>query len=445
MLKRLFSSQLRINMVSGVAVTVVNAAVLAVAYPLYLHFLGYEQYGIWLVLSTVLSFAQLGNLGIGPAVTKLVAEEYGRKNLEAVQQYITSAVAILVVSGAGVVALILLLRTPIVSLFKLSPQNAHTVLWLLPYMACLSAYVFVVQAVNAALAGLGRMDLSNYVQTGGRIIAVVVAAVLLFLGRGITSLLIGSTLSYVFVHATSSILVRRIAPIHALRPRNLDLERAKRLIGFGSGIMGGSLVAMLISPFNKVMLSRYAGVASIPIYEIAFQASMEIRGLVEAGLRALVPEVSRIGAAVDERTEARIAGLYGRVVRLLVMAAVPAFGLVMLLASGLFPLWLGERYVPSLPGVFRIMCIGAFINLLGVPAFYTLMGMGRSWCVFTAHLVQGATNVIILFGALAMGGSITVGTVAWSVVISMGAATAYLLWEKNRVFSPNVNTSPVPG
>lgn len=56
-------------MVSGVAATVVNVVVLAIAYPMYLHFLGYEKYGVWLVLATVLSFAQLGNLGVGQAAS----------------------------------------------------------------------------------------------------------------------------------------------------------------------------------------------------------------------------------------------------------------------------------------------------------------------------------------------------------------------------------------
>jgi len=61
-IRKLLASQLRINMFSGVVVTVVNGVVLAVAYPVYLHFLGYEKYGVWLILATVLSFTQLDNL-----------------------------------------------------------------------------------------------------------------------------------------------------------------------------------------------------------------------------------------------------------------------------------------------------------------------------------------------------------------------------------------------
>ncbi len=114
-------------MVSGVAVTFVNIAMLAVTYPMYLHFLGYEQYGLWLVLSTVLTFAQLGNLGISQAVMKLVAEEYGRDDLEAVEQYMASAIAVLLVSGVTVLAVILLFKWQIVALFKLSNENARMV------------------------------------------------------------------------------------------------------------------------------------------------------------------------------------------------------------------------------------------------------------------------------------------------------------------------------
>jgi len=84
MIKRLLRSQLRINMASGLATSAINTVVVAIAYPVYLHFLGYERYGVWLVLATVLTFAQLGNLGIGPAVMKLVAEEHGRGDIAGV-------------------------------------------------------------------------------------------------------------------------------------------------------------------------------------------------------------------------------------------------------------------------------------------------------------------------------------------------------------------------
>ncbi len=66
-----------------------STVVIGIAYPVYLHFLGYEQYGLWLVLSTILVMAQLGNLGISPALLKLVAEDFAVGDIDGVYKYIS--------------------------------------------------------------------------------------------------------------------------------------------------------------------------------------------------------------------------------------------------------------------------------------------------------------------------------------------------------------------
>ena len=150
------------------------------------------------------------------------------------------------------------------------------------------------------------MDLANWTRSGGRIAAVTTAGSLLYSGHGIESLLIGNALSYVFIHVVSLIFIWRIAHIRFLRISNLSGQSCKRLLSFGSGVFGSSLISMLLSPFNKLMLARYAGISSIPIYEIAFNGSMQVRALIEAGLRALMPEISRIGANMTSRARDRI-------------------------------------------------------------------------------------------------------------------------------------------
>jgi O-antigen/teichoic acid export membrane protein len=439
--KRLFSSQLRINMVSGVAVTVVNSAVLAVAYPLYLHFLGYERYGTWLVLSTVLSFAQLGNLGIGPAVTKLVAEEYGRKNLEAVQQYVTSAVAILVVSGAIVVGLILLFRTPIVALFKLSPENANTVLWLLPYVGYLSVYVFVVNVLNAAVSGLGRMDLANFTQSAGMVAAVAIAAPLLYSGCGIVSLLIGNALSYVIVSIISLILIKRAAPVRFLHRRNLSAGNCKRLLSFGLGLSACSWMNMLLHPFNRLILSRYAGVSTIPIYEIAVTTTLRIRGLIDVSLKALIPAASHISAMKTEESRERIRAIGDKSLKIILLGGVPLYIVLLAAADPILRLWLRDDFTPSLPWAVRVMLFSTFLTIPGVPAYYLLIGLGRIRHVFFGHALQSLTNVVLITLAIAGDHRLTLNGLLYVFGFAMVLGAWYMVWQKRRALHhalPNV-------
>ncbi len=433
MLQRLLSSQLRRNMASGVAVTVINTVVLAVAYPLYLHFLGYEQYGIWLVLSTVISFAQLGNLGINHAVTKLVAEEYGRADIHAVEEYVSSAMVILTLSGALVVAIVIIFREPLIASFRISEENARTATWLLPYVAVLSAYVFIVQAVNATLSGLGRMDWANCTQMGGRAAAVLISAILLFQGRGIVSLFLGSLFSCVFTHVTNLVLIRRVAHIRFLHVGCVNPQRVRRLLNFGAPMVGGSMVAMLVVPFNRLMLSRYAGIASISLYEIGYQATMQVRGLLESALRALLPEVSRMGADSSEAAKRRIVRLRQRATRLVLIIGLPVYVVLMLFAPVLFRLWLGNQYLPSITSLFRVMAVGGFASLVGVPAFYVLMGSGRVGACFGGFAIPAVFNAVYLAGLAVLFGGLGIESVAYSFVTGATLSSLYLIWQSRQI------------
>lgn len=432
MIRRLFSSQLRINMVSGVAATMVNVVVLAIAYSVYLHYLGYEKYGVWLVLATVLSFAQLGNLGIGRAIMKLVAEEHGRDNMEGIQQYVATAIAMLIISGTFGLILILAFREWIVAAFKLTGDNAQMVLWLLPYIGCLSIYVFVVQVLSAALSGLGRMDLAHWTQSAGRIAAVTIASFLLYSGHGIESLLIGNTLSYVLIHIVSLVFIWRIARIRFLKIDNLSIRCCKRLLSFGLGLCGGSLIGMLLSPFNKLILSRYAGVSVVPVYEIAFNGSMQVRSLFEAGLRAIMPEISRIGANTAGNAKERITQIYRRAMKLIFLFGIPMYGAIIILLTPLLKFWLKQSFVDELPGAFRIMLISSFVSLLSVPSYYTLIGLGKVHCAFVSHVILSGVSALIILGMVINLYSISVEAVSWAILTATSLTTLYLVWQNKR-------------
>lgn len=429
MIKKIFSSQLRINMASGLAATIINIVAMAAAYPIYLHFLGYERYGVWLVLATVLSFAQLGDLGVGQAVMKLVAEEYGRKDIEAIQQYVTTAMIILLVGGAVVMIAIIGFKAQIIAVFNLSTDNAKIVSWLLPFMGLLSIYVLIVQALNATLSGLGRMDLANYTQSFGRCVAVIVAAILLYSGRGIESLLIGNTLSYVFIHIVSLICIWRIAHIRLLRIGNLDTQRGKHILRFGGAIFGGSVISMLGSPFNMLMLSRYAGVSTIPVYEIGFKASMQVRGLIEAGFRALMPEISRIGANMTRYAKGRISQISRRAMSLIFLFGIPMYLALLIFATPLLRIWLGAEFIQTIPLVFRIMLVATFINLLGVPSYYFLLGMGHVRDVFAARSITWLASMALVTMVAVNTNHLSATIVSLCLAISWSLSSTYLIWR----------------
>jgi O-antigen/teichoic acid export membrane protein len=426
-----FGSQLRRNMVSGVVTTVINTVVMVVAYPIYLHYLGYEKYGVWLVLATVLTFVQLSNLGIGPAVMKLVAEEYGRGNTKGIQSYVTTAIWTLAVTGCIALVVLILLAKPIIGLFKLGPENAALAERFLPYIGILTVYAFLTQILTAALSGMGRMDQANYRDSASRVISLGVTAVLLIYGYGIVSLLIGTATNYLLIHITSILLIRKIVSLHILK-FNWDIERFKKLVGFGGAVLGSSIVNMLFSPFNKLMLSRYAGVSTIPIYEIAFTGSMQIRCLAEVGLRALMPEISRIGGNMTTEARNRISQLNSRAMKLIFLLGIPMYGAIILVATPLLKIWLGQKFVEELPWPFRIMLVSAFVSLLGIPAYYTFLGLGRVRYILTTHIILSGVSALIVLAMAMVWKDVSVVKVCFGILVATVFSTLYLTWQNRR-------------
>lgn len=432
MLKQIFASQLRLNVFVGIATTAVNLVVLAVAYPAYLYFLGYETYGVWLILATILGLAQLSNLGINSAIMKLVAEEYGRANTNGIQNYLTTALVILLVSGTILVALIFAFQNQIISVFKLSPQTNAIASRFLPWIAVLSVCTILAQVVNAAVAGLGRMDIANCILSGGKITIVAVSLTLLRLGHGIESLLIGNAASCIFVAGASTIVIRKTINIRLLQAGNLDKKCLKRLLHFGGGVFAGSLIDILLDPFNKLMLSRYAGVSTIPVYEIAFKASMQTRALIQAGLVALVPEVGRIGANMAKYATDRIARINRHAMKLIFLLGTPIYGSIIIILTPLLKFWLREKFVEQLPFAFRIMLFSTFISLLGIPAYYTLLGLGKVRHTLIAHTILAGVSALIALLIVLTRHNISVQTVSWAMLIATAASTLYLNWQNKK-------------
>jgi len=83
--------QLNRNIFSGSITAAMGIVLSIISYPIYLHFLGANLYGLWIILSVVITFSAIGGLGIDDAIVKYVAQEYGKNNKENILKYISTS------------------------------------------------------------------------------------------------------------------------------------------------------------------------------------------------------------------------------------------------------------------------------------------------------------------------------------------------------------------
>ena len=414
------------NMISGTLSATVAFLIAAACYPVYLKYLGYHTYGLWILLSTVISFAQLGNLGMSQALCKRVAEECATSRPGEIVAYISTAMIFLAGCGAVLVSIALLFRRPLVRLLGLGPEDAAIADSLLPALAALTAYIFMVDTTGGVLAGLGRIDLSNYLTTAGQALTLSLSTALLILRPSLWDIIGANAIASLIVHAVSLVLITRILGMVPIDPRACSKAHARRLVAIGGSMAGATLIALLLSPFNKLVLARFGSLSALPLYDLAFTGGMRLRGLIDTAQRALMPEVSRIVAAPGITAPGRLARACRRGVSMLILA-VPLYAALMILAEPMLKAWLGPRYDPALPQLVRITLCGTFCSLLGAPAFYVLLGLGQARTLLLANIVQSGLNVMLVAVCVASHARISASSLLLLSSISMGIASLYLI------------------
>ena len=169
---------------------------------------------------------------------------------------------------------------------------------------------------------------------------------------------------------------------------------------------------MLASPFNKLVLSRYVGVATVPIYEIAYNGSMQVRNLIEGGIKSILPEVSRISSSASKNISLQLRRLDRSVFKFIAIFGIPVYGTVFAMLMPILKFWLRDKYVDSLTPVFYIMLLSTLISLLGVPSYYILLGFGMVSRTMMAHIILAAINIGIVVAYIVGGVTISVAAVA---------------------------------
>lgn len=87
-----------------------------VSVPLTINYFGNENYGLWIVVSSLVAWLQLSDFGIGNGITNIVAKSYGRNDLLAAKSAVYSSFAVLF-------AIVIVLFFPMIFVVNILPWN----------------------------------------------------------------------------------------------------------------------------------------------------------------------------------------------------------------------------------------------------------------------------------------------------------------------------------
>ena len=380
------------------------------AIPLLIKGMGTDRFGVLTLAWAVVGYFSLFDLGLGRALTKLVAEKLGAEQTEDIPRLIWTALALMGMLGI-IGALVAAGISPwLVSDILKIPQVLQDETLKAFYLLALSIPV-VISAIGlrGVLEAHQRFDLANMVR--------IPFGMFTFLGPLIVLPFSNSLFPVVAMLVAGRILtcgVFLVVCLHlvpALR-HNIRSQRTMvwPLISFGSWMTVTNIVGPLMTYMDRFLIGALISVTAVAYYATPYEVVTKLWIISGAIVGVLFPAFSTTWG----QDQARTARLFGRGINYTFLALFPLTIIIVTMTHEGITLWLGVEFADNSSFVLQWLAVGVFINSLAQIPFALVQGAGRPDLTAMMHLIELPFYLLTLWWLLGVYG-IKGAAIAWVV------------------------------
>jgi O-antigen/teichoic acid export membrane protein len=392
--------------------------------PFVLHAVGPVAYGLWVLVTSLVSYGFLLDLGVSATLTKYVAEHVSRGEFESTQRYVATAVRLQTLLGGLVFLLALLLGVLLPAVLTVDADLRRELPTLVILMGATVGLSLASSPQTAVLRGIQRFDLANVLVVTNTLLTAAGIVVALRAGAGLIGIVAVTIPATVLTSALGIALVARTAPSIRITWRGGSRWHGRRILRFSSPIFAVQIAGVLQTRTDEFVIAALLSVGSVTPYALARRLS-EIPQIVgEQALKVLLPISSELEAS-HEPERVKAAFVTGTRIAL---ALVAPMGLVIVcLADEILAAWVGPAYANPGP-VVAILVAAVILDAVLWPGAYVLQGIGRHQPLALIAVASGILNVtmsIVLVGPLGLAGA-AMGTLIGHG-LGVGLTTPYVV------------------
>ncbi len=280
-MKRLVSR----NLFSTIFSNVINLFVRLFLPPIILHFVSLEEYGIWTICFTLITYLNLSAVGVTNVYVRYVAEYHAKEEIPKISGLLSTG--IILVTSISLLSLTLFwyLLDPLVqTIFRIPPELQHTATVLFFSTACILMFQMSIGgAFMRMLNGLQKISETTSVFILGLFLEASLSVLLLFNGFGIYALLYAQVVRYLVSTLAYIIMSYQAVPGLSISPKNFDTAYFKVFYRFGAIVQVAGIIGTFLNTVDKLITSSFLGMqatallglgARFPVMAVTIPSSM---------------------------------------------------------------------------------------------------------------------------------------------------------------------------
>lgn len=373
------------NAARNLAGQVLPFAVAIYCIPKLIEVLGVERFGFLALIWVVVGYLSIFDLGLGQALTKLVAERIGKGEQEHIPSLFWTAFWLM--CGLGVFGLVVaeivifnldigILNVPIVF------QNEA--LAALKIVAISLPFVIASSGARGMLEAHQRFDLVNWVRAP---LGIYTFAAPLFVAHYLSNdlsaiawvLLLGRVM---FLCCTMWLCIKTIPSLR--RIEKIQSGLLKTLFGFGGWMTVANLVGPMMTYLDRFIIGAFVSMAAVAYYVTPYEMVTKL-WILPGALTGVLFTAFAINLNQDKEKAVR---LFGRSMDGIFLLMLPIIILLIAFAREILDLWLGSDFASHSVVIFQVLAIGVFINSIGRVLFVFIQAAHRPDIPALLYLIE---------------------------------------------------------
>lgn len=365
--------------------------------PVILHRLGAPEYGLWMVVTAVISSGSILAGGFSDANIQRIASLRVSRDRDRMTHAVRSTLAVNLAIGAAVVAIV----------WMLAPRAADQIASTRGISAseCLATLrigtvVILARAVEAAGVSTQRAfeRYGGTVQISAtmRLLTLGSAALLALAGHRIVSILIATSIFFCAGACLQLLLAQRTLGGISLWP-SVRAEETRGLLRMGVFAWLDALGGLVFAQFDRILLGISLGAAAVTPYALCVQFTQPLYALTASALSFLFPYLSRQAGALSSGALKHV--LFKAFLCNLVIVVCGA-AVLCVVGNRLIRIWAGDEVARTAAQIFPAILLGSALAGLSITGAYALQALGLFRTVAGLSLGGRAAMLLVMLDLL---------------------------------------------
>ena len=370
------NAQIAKSITSGIAAKVISMASGLITIPMTLKYLGVEQFGIWMAITSFVGFIGFTDLGLGIGLQNALSQCHGKDDRESPKLYISNAYFLV---GAMATLMLLVAFTaicflPVENLIKIKTATyANHIKDTFLVVVCISLAGIPAGLIQRILFGYQKGNVANMLNLIGSIIAlggIFISVYLKLSLPALVALFVGTPLIVNFIYSIYYFLITK-----EHRPNIFKINRRliKELTGTGLWSMLAQLAYLLKVNLPVLIISSTIGTTAVAQYTTT-QKIFGIVGMVTT--MALQPLWPAYGEAYHRGDYKWMRNTFNRSIKIIALISLPAFVFMSFLGIPIIDIWTDTKDV--LPSYGLLIACNLSIVGLGFNTAFAMVANGTN-------------------------------------------------------------------